>query len=343
MSPMEKISSSTQIWQDLYRAMAEFKNMRPWEWMHDDDVFAVQNPVHGELGYCCIMGALGEVFALGVYLGSDGLEIYSRIQSGSIDPEEVFYNQRVLLASFEDRDQLSKPDLDQIKSLGLKFRGRNSWPLLRSYLPGYHPWYLTDEEAEYLTLALQQTLEVARRCKENNNLLKSKLKGHYFVRVPERAGNTLTWKDAWLKPSSLPQVEFLAPQPDIIRLEKINQTAPKRQGLWEIDVFYAPMVVKEHGRPYYPLMVMGAIQESGLLFMAEVAGHAEYKERFQNRFIEFLETANHLPEGLLVGKDEVRKLFEPVASRLKIKMKIVSRLKILADAKTKLCNHFLSR
>lgn len=87
---MEKISSSTQIWQNLYQAMAEFKNMRPWEWMHDDDVFAVQNPVHGELGYCCIMGALGEVFALGVYLGSDGLEIFSRSNRAQLTLRRCF-------------------------------------------------------------------------------------------------------------------------------------------------------------------------------------------------------------------------------------------------------------
>lgn len=91
--------SSGQTWRDLYQAAAEFKNIRPWEWMHDDEVFGVQNPSStGEIGYCCIMGALGEHFTLGVYLGSDGLEIYSRIQSAQIDPEEIFYQQRFSFA-----------------------------------------------------------------------------------------------------------------------------------------------------------------------------------------------------------------------------------------------------
>ena len=63
-----------------------------------------------------------------------------------------------LTVSFEDRKFLRKPDFQVIKELELKFRGRNSWPLFRSYQPGYLPWYLTKDEARYLTLALQQAI-----------------------------------------------------------------------------------------------------------------------------------------------------------------------------------------
>ena len=58
------------------------------------------------------------------------------------------------MASFEDRKLLQKEDFQLINKIGLKFSGPNSWPLFRSYRPGYHPWYLTNEEARYLTLCL---------------------------------------------------------------------------------------------------------------------------------------------------------------------------------------------
>lgn len=140
-------SPSLQDWEKLYEAAMEFKEIESWNWMWDSDIFGVQNPENDEIGYCCIMGRMGEHFALAVYLGTEGLDGYLRIQSGEILPGDVdiLHLQKCLMASFEDRDFLQKPDLQVIKELGLKFRGRNSWPLFRSYRPGYHPWYLTKE------------------------------------------------------------------------------------------------------------------------------------------------------------------------------------------------------
>ncbi|MGA9347192.1 MAG: hypothetical protein WBW48_00105 [Anaerolineae bacterium] len=140
---MKETAPTTADWQALYQAALEFKEIEAWTWMYDSDVFGVQNPVSGEIGYCCIMGALGEMFALAVYLGSEGLESYMRIASEPpLDPSEAFEElllQKCLMASFANREELAKEDYQVIKRLGLKFRGRIAWPLFRSYRPAYHP------------------------------------------------------------------------------------------------------------------------------------------------------------------------------------------------------------
>jgi hypothetical protein len=185
---MEK-SPTISDWQALYQAALEFKEIEAWTWMYDSDVFGVQDPASGEIGYCCIMGNLGEMFALALYLGSEGLESYMRVASEPpLDPFEVFEEimlQKCLMASFGSRDTLKKEDRQVIKRLGLKFRGRTAWPLFRSYRPAYHPWHLTADEARFLTLALQQAREVCLRFKEDPTLFDPPNDELWFVRVPE--------------------------------------------------------------------------------------------------------------------------------------------------------------
>ncbi|MFQ5814136.1 MAG: hypothetical protein ACE5I2_13255, partial [Anaerolineae bacterium] len=143
---MEK-SPTKADWQALYQAALEFKEIEAWTWMYDSDVFGVQDPATGEIGYCCIMGNLGEMFALALYLGSEGLESYMRVASEppqiSAEALETMLLQKCLIVSFGGREELTKEDRQVIKRLGLKFRGRTAWPLFRSYRPAYHPWYLT--------------------------------------------------------------------------------------------------------------------------------------------------------------------------------------------------------
>src|SRR5690606_28813463 len=124
----------------------------PWEWMEEDDLFGVQDPETGELGFVSIMGMAGEHYAVGVYRGAKGL--YGYLHLKEMDPflirTEDLLNIPQLQASLEDRELLEKRDRDQIKSLGLKFRGRNAWPQFRSYRPGYAPWYIEKDEARLL-------------------------------------------------------------------------------------------------------------------------------------------------------------------------------------------------
>ena len=70
---MKETVPTTSDWKALYQAALEFKEIEAWTWMYDSDVFGVQNPANGEIGCCCIMGALGEMFALARVPGHRGI------------------------------------------------------------------------------------------------------------------------------------------------------------------------------------------------------------------------------------------------------------------------------
>jgi len=341
---MEKAPTKSD-WEALYKAMREFKEIEPWTWMYDSDIFGVQDPVSEEIGYCCVMGALGEMFALAVYLGSEGLESYMRIASGPpLNPSEAFEEmmlQKCLMASFVNRDELTKEDRQVIKSLGLKFRGRNAWPRFRSHRPAHFPWYLTADEARFLTLALQQTKEVSLRFREDPTLFDPPQEELWFVRVPKQTERGLIWEDAWLEPALLEEEELPDVPVDELRLTRLRKTAPLMDAVWEMDFFLSPSAVqdKKDERPYYPYLTMTVDHESGFVFGTDLASPETYMEEFPEHFLALAERLKRLPAEIWVKKEDAYDLLEPITSRLGVELYLVDELEALEEAQAALARY----
>jgi len=324
-----KKTPSMEEWQRLYDVALEFKKLECWDWMYDDDLFGVQNPEDSEIGYCCIMGNLGEMFAIAVYLGAEGLEGYLKIESGEIgeiDPDAVHY-QKCLMASFEDRDYLEKEDLQLIKKLGLRFRGRNEWPMFRSYMPGYVPWFLTKKEALFLTTAIEQSIDVALRFREDEGLLTSPGGNEYLVRVPDKIEDIVLWEDRWMKPAPAGKTRVFDDRVDEVRIQKIKSKAVRTDAIWEIEIAFSPTPIREKKeRPYFP-RILAIMDHRSMIaldfYMFEISSDAS---KFRNHFLDFLEKNGALPQEILIRKEETLQLIAPIASLLKIHVRPVSEL-----------------
>ena len=327
-------SPSIQEWRELYDAAMKFKQVECWNWMWDTDLFGVQNPENGEVGYCCVMGRAREHFALGVYLGTEGLMTYRKVQRNgySLSPFDALLLQRCLMASFEDRRYLAERDFSVIKTLCLKFRGHNSWPLFRSYLPGYVPWQLNKEEAKFLTVALLQAVNVALRFEDDPEMLNPPSKNQYMVRVPQKGQDGLEWRDEWREPAPFEKRKIDIQPVDEDHLSRIRVANLRRSGIWETEFFYFPQAVWEKGqRPYYPHTILIVNHSSGLILgchLAETENLSELREAFL-RTVESLEV---MPEEVLVKREEPFIMLEPITSYLKIKLRKAKRLPTLEKA-----------
>lgn len=221
--------------------------------MDDSDLFAVRDPETGEVGYCSIMGGIGEVFALSMFLGTQGLEGYHKLLAGELKPSDLktITLMRCLLASFEDRSSLDRRDLAVIRELGLEFRGRHAWPQFRSFQPSYAPWYLTGPKARFLTIVLEQAVDVAARVRKGLDLFEGVDEDLVLVREWHKASNR--WQDGWHQLPPPPP----APQPvdtfDESRLRQLREALGIPKGTWQVDLFPLPARIDEPGqRPYYP-------------------------------------------------------------------------------------------
>lgn len=321
-------------WRQLYETMARFKALAPWTWMHESNLVGVKDPESELILYCQVLGGMGEHFALSVYPGEEGLatlwHLVSRPLDDMPDPIEVLGSQLCLMASFEDRELLQKRDLDTIRELGLKFRGRGAWPLFRSYRPFEAPWFLTAEEARQLMLCLEQTMEVAVRFRDDRSLIPpAEPEGPYLIREPEQTAAGLTWKETCREIALPPAggVSFSVPEDNYY--EELLETIPATDGVIELDYTILPDAVRgeESERPFYPFLVLVAEANSGMILGQKFVRHEEIGEAIVDAFFDTMANVGMLPARVHVTRPMTAAILRIIAEPLDIEVREVSRLR----------------
>ncbi|NCO84422.1 MAG: hypothetical protein COZ31_03035 [Nitrospirae bacterium CG_4_10_14_3_um_filter_44_29] len=339
---MEEAKFTLDELKTLYDAAIEFRKIEPWKWVKETDIFGVQNPKTNEVGYCCIMGEMGEVLAMAVYNGTEGLNGYQQIRKGQVKPEDPdsLHIQDCLIVSFENKGFVEKEDIQLINKLGYKFRGRNACPMFRSYKPGYFPWFLSRDEVLSMTDALNQAKDVCLRLKENNKMLHAPQKNQYLIRFSETKDGKVIWKDEWREPAPV-KIENYSTEPvDEVRVQRIKNSVKQVSAIWEVDFFFAPTPIREGGRPFFPQAIMIADHDTGFIHDMHLAQAATCRKEFAEKFISCIEKTSVIPLEILVRKEDVAKLLEPYTSRLNIKLSRTKKLQNVDNAIKSMIRHF---
>ena len=333
-------------WSALYQAAIAFQQAAPWEWMDNEDLFAVENPDDGEVGYCSILGSGGEEFGLGMFVGEDGYDRYAKLIAEEVEPEnlEESMMMRGISMLFVDRDVLQKKDREVIRSLGLRFRGRNAWPFFRSQRPGYVPWFLEKAEVLFFTTAIQQALVVADEVRGGKlDLLKGEPENLILTRLYRDA----KWHEEWRKAPKLGQEqETHAENIDLVKeaeLHMLGGRAGALSGRWELDIFALPMPIGPRSeRPHFPLCFLAVETKLGLILGANLTEPWLTFSEKQDEVIQILRKANQLPLEIRVKSDKVKRIVEPITRVLGIKLRVGS-LPMLEQAKASLDEHLSGR
>lgn len=346
---MASTAPSIDEWRRLYEAAEAFGEIRSWEWMSDSWTFGVRDPITGTIAYCSVMGALGELYGLAAYLGAEGLHSLQDMLLREPDYDDINLGMdiRSLMATFQSRGDLRKADLEVIRKLGLSFRGTHIWPLFRSYEPGLFPWFLTQDQAAFLTLILQQATNVCLRTHDDPNLLLSPLsKGLYLVRMPEETDEKTVWHDQLIQPEQLVAARPETPiQIDELRLIRVRDAAKAGNSIWDADVFYAPACVSENpkSRPYYPFMCLWVDHHSQAVLAMEMAEHDKYRQAFVDKFIDLVQHLETRPREIRVKRELAHRLYQDVAAKLGIPVRQVDELGALERIQTQLASFLEGR
>ena len=317
----ERIEPSMREWEALYKAAIEFKKKEPWRWLDYGDIFALENPSDNQAGYCTVMGSGGREFGLAVFMGDEGFESYRRLQSGEIDPDsfEAAAMMRSLSLILSARDDLDDEDYEVTRSLGLRFRGKKAWPLFRSVEPGWLPWFLDRDEARFLALALEMTLEVLDRVKDQMISLVNYEDKDLVLTLRLRRS---IWRDEWKRPPTPEPEKGLSESLKAPRLDRVRLSSGKPSGSWEIDVFPAPgALASTSGRLYYPHISIAVDRPSGVVIGFDVTGPTNDAHSTQEVIVNLFERVGALPREVSVSTETMRDILEPVTNVLGIKVR----------------------
>lgn len=350
MAKEEKTGSeappTVEEWRELYAAAERLRQAKPWEWMLDSDVWGVQNPETGEIGYCCVMGNLGELFGLNLYKGTEGLEVHEMIEDGELEPGDfsLLFMQKCVQLTFGERDELDDEDLRVVKKLGLKLKGKGVWPCYRAFEPGLEPWYLTGGEARWLTVALAQVPEMLKRVKEDEEALQPPPDepDSYLVLIPKIENGKTVWMETWRQPDPfrLPPHEPI--MLDVERLERVRESGKPRDGIWEFDYSRMPIPVPADGRAFYPFMALWVDQGSGEMLQSETVEPEGHRQAIALKFCELVENAESLPREIHVGSDDAFDLVSEAAAMIGVPVRIAEELPMI-DRTQGALNEILTR
>jgi hypothetical protein len=332
---MSKITNEAE-WRKLYELAAQIKKLAPWEFLAEDTLIGVEDPETGRLGAVSIMGMNGEHYALHIYLGEEGFWGFWNIQEiTTLNP--LIVNDQLLQIpqlqlSFEDRDFLEKEDRDLVKGLGLKFRGRNAWPMFRHLEPGYAPWFVEPKDLPFFTIILEQTLQVLNEYEDKLEELDHEELEYLLVRTAKKRGEKLVWKGEWRKIPELEgvTVEVLAPIDEVVKQFK---ALPASYEKVEIEMLLIPTPILDKTitpRPFYPYLLLVVDQKSGQILGQHMGMAVPNRETMWRElplvFCDFFAQGKFRYKTALFRNPLLASILEPFFAKIGIKIKVVDGL-----------------
>lgn len=335
----------------LFDIALRFKKVKLWNRLHDTQLFAVRHS-DGTLGYCCVMGMLGEHLALAVYCGETGLDSYRGIYLHSenidlFDRHELGVMQDCVMVSFQNKRDLPKRDVDDInaylKKRGLKLGGAKAYPQFERLLPCHYPWRL-DAETDQIRMreALEAALEVSAKLErfmpESVGFADGADDG-LVIPLIEKRDDGFVWRQTTLPPVREVVYDSLEITDDI-SLAKLKKCVARGND-WACDIFMHVEPVSDEGTddpisaPYFPFVFILMDYKTSMICDMQPMRSLDDTTRMLMRMIEVASEIGK-PSKIYVLNDRARAFLAHIAALLGAKIVKRRRIPMLESAKMSL-------
>ena len=256
-----KTAADTQLMDELFDAAFEYKELKLWKKLWDDQVFAVRCQ-DGTVLYACVMGRNGEYTAIAFYRGAAGLDTLRRLRNNEMLPREeerleAMLCQDCVSCSFDAMDDLRLTEQAQLrdycKRKGRKLRGPKACPHLERFVPNHLPWNIRkDLDKQHLLEGLRAACAVAKALQEQKATAESlgiignpDLTGSCPLLVAEEEG--WSWQQTELPDG--PKIIYESPTLTELEVKRLKKRKPR--GTWAMGMFLLPQPVIGEGEDTY--------------------------------------------------------------------------------------------
>ncbi len=329
--------------QRLYGLASELYGLLPWRVLDESQLTLVRSSASGEICYCSVMGTLGEVYSMHAYIGAEGLRQFRKIEAEEIaDPGEFLASVRCIYVEFVPRAELERQDRELLAWLGHpKGRGLAS-PIFRSMRPGFHPWFVTEEEAQTLTECIRAVIEVCSAVagKKSANFWN---RADTYPMVSRVEGSEPGYQVELVK-SILPAEP---PMPPVRLEEEILRPFRSRdypvRGAMELDLIFSSAAVgKKNERKVCTSIALTVDAESGLVLAPEVTDSSVAAgEVLARAFLKAIQASRALPKEVRVRSPRLKDCLAPLMESFGVTVRVAKRLPAADRARSHLLNFML--
>lgn len=333
-------SPSFATMQTLYDVATHLFARRPWNLIAEDELVLVEEAASRELCFCSVMGALGQVRAVYVYLGAGGYRFFKQLQSGrTITVGEFYASQHSVSVEFVRLGELTAPDRKLLQAMSHPLKRGTLVPIFRAIRPGYHPWYVTEHEARILAECQKALITIY-------DLLRANPARHYWDKenvypMLSRQSEEGNEEGYWIRlvvPPRLTAPMSNPPTLDEPHVQRIRDSRYSSQGVLEVDHFYgAGMIGEKNERKACFRMGLAIDAQSGHAYPPEVSSPASPAGDILTRVVlQAVESASALPQEVHVSDREFKVLLDPLGQALGFSVRVMRSLPALDLAKKQL-------
>jgi hypothetical protein len=308
---------------------------QPWAKLLEDDLVFVHDAVRDQNDACSVMGKLGQVYAVVVYLGVEGYHFFRKLQeSAEISRGDFFAEQRSISVEYVGRKELTRQDRELLAAAGFPSVRGGMYPKFRAIRPGYMHWYVTEGEARILAGGLDAVAAICHALSEPDCPEFWEREGIYPLVTHDESGYNLR---PIIAPKPTRAVPAAAPL-DQARIRRILDRKPGVEGVLEADHFHAAAPIGgSHERKACTRVALAVDATSGFLYPPAVAmPETATGEMLADVILGAVETSGTVPREICVRSADYRVHLEPLAKALGSRVTVARSLPELDRAKVSL-------
>lgn len=328
----------------MYELAFRFKEKKLWNQVSSDELFAVTLS-DGEIGYCSILGELGEHTALALYVGKESLAGYALLQDVEMEDlredelliGEVAATQNCIQCSFEKKYFLSNAEVLEVqqyaKAHHIALRGKNAFPQFVKYQPGRYPWHYDsalDEQriCEALSAGIYLYELLQHRTKTEIGLCS----------IEKERILLLSYQDGrWIVGDTpVPEITVTYPEPaftDDLKATRIKKKT--KTEVWECGTMWLPAPFQKDGEedeaPIVPFALVSVNQRTGMV-MQVLISDGEVVSNITDEFASNLLDDEEAPHLILCRDSRCFALLKDFCKKAGIRLEISDDLEELNDA-----------